>query len=42
MGFGLGALLLASEMAYNLLKWVGAAYLLYLGVRLLLNPRREA
>lgn len=42
VGFGLGALLLASEMAYNLLKWIGAAYLLYLGVRLLLNPRREA
>ncbi len=42
VGFGLGALLLASEMAYNLLKWVGAAYLLYLGVKLLLNPRTQA
>ncbi|QHM71365.1 LysE family translocator [Mixta intestinalis] len=39
VGFGLGALLLASEMAYNLLKWVGAAYLLWLGVGLLLRPR---
>lgn len=42
VGFGLGALLLASEMAYNLLKWVGAAYLLYLGIKLLLNPRSQA
>ncbi len=39
VGLGLGALLLASEMAYNLLKGIGAVYLLYLGVRLLLNPR---
>lgn len=42
VGLGLGALLLASEMAYNLLKWIGAAYLLYLGVKLLINPRTEA
>lgn len=42
VGLGLGALLLASEMAYNLLKWIGAAYLLYLGVKLLLNPRTQA
>lgn len=42
VGLGLGALLLASEMAYTLLKWIGAAYLLYLGVKLLLNPRTQA
>lgn len=42
VGFGLGALLLASEIAYNLLKWMGAAYLLFLGIRLLLNPRAQA
>lgn len=42
VGLGLGALLLASEMAYNLLKWVGAAYLLWLGVKLLLHPRTQA
>lgn len=42
VGLGLGALLLASEMAYNLLKWVGAAYLLYLGVKLLISPSTQA
>lgn len=42
VGLGLGALLLASEMAYNLLKWLGAAYLLYLGLKLLFNPRSQS
>ncbi|MEZ3498927.1 LysE family translocator [Pantoea sp. KPR_PJ] len=41
VGFGLGALLLASELAYNLLKWAGAGYLLYLGLKLLLYPRAQ-
>ncbi|MDL4912259.1 MAG: LysE family translocator [Enterobacterales bacterium endosymbiont of Blomia tropicalis] len=41
VGLGLGALLLASETAYNLLKWIGAAYLLYLGIKLVLNPRSQ-
>src|SRR4051812_3063613 len=37
--FGLGALMAASQTAYTVLKWVGAAYLFYLGIGLLLRPR---
>lgn len=39
---GLGMLLEASELAYLALKWIGAAYLLYLGVRMILVAREEA
>lgn len=39
---GLGALLAASEFGYAVLRWVGATYLLWLGARLLMNPRRTA
>lgn len=38
---GLGVLLQASEIAYLALKWIGAAYLLYLGFRLILARRGE-
>lgn len=31
---GLGAILAASAAVFNLLKWVGAVYLVYLGIRL--------
>jgi threonine/homoserine/homoserine lactone efflux protein len=41
VALGLGALLAASDLAYNTLRWIGAAYLLYLGAKLLLAPRRE-
>ena len=41
VAFGLGALLSASEVAFTLLKWAGALYLLWLGCKLLLKPRRE-
>ena len=37
---GVGALLAASATAFNLLKWAGAAYLLYVGVRLLFSRAR--
>jgi threonine/homoserine/homoserine lactone efflux protein len=36
---GLGILLEASKVAYLALKWIGAGYLLYLGLRLILVPR---
>ena len=36
---GLGALLAASRLAYEILKWVGAAYLVWLGVKMIVNPR---
>ena len=34
---GVGALLAASATAFTVLKWVGAAYLLWMGVRMLLS-----
>ena len=39
VAFGLGALLAASELAYDLLKLCGAAYLCWLGIQLILKPR---
>ena len=37
---GLGALLAASTLAYAILRWVGAAYLVWMGYRMLRHPRR--
>jgi threonine/homoserine/homoserine lactone efflux protein len=39
VALGLGILLTASVLAYTVLKWAGAAYLLWLGANLLLRPR---
>jgi threonine/homoserine/homoserine lactone efflux protein len=39
VAFGLGALLAASELAFDVLKWAGAAYLVWLGLNLILKPR---
>jgi threonine/homoserine/homoserine lactone efflux protein len=37
---GLTALLQASELAYDVVRWLGAGYLIYLGVKALWNSRR--
>ncbi|WP_322363256.1 LysE family translocator [Pseudomonas sp. Teo4] len=41
VAFGLGALLAVSELAYNVLKYCGAAYLAWLGVNMLVRPRQS-
>jgi len=39
VALGLGVLLDASRLGYTLLKWAGAAYLIWLGFRLVTRPR---
>ena len=39
VALGLGIVLTASALAYTIVKWAGAAYLLWLGAKLLLHPR---
>lgn len=41
VAFGLGALIAVSELAFNILKYCGAAYLCWLGLNMLLRPRRS-
>ncbi len=41
VALGLGVLLAASSFAYAVLKWAGAAYLAWLGIRLILRPRAQ-
>ena len=38
---GLGALLMTSDLAFNALKWMGTAYLTWLGFNLILKPRTQ-
>ena len=38
---GLGAIVLASATAFTILKWIGAVYLVYLGIKLLQSAPRE-
>lgn len=41
VAFGLGALIAMSTLAYDVLKYCGAAYLAYLGLNMLLRPRQS-
>ncbi|MBJ9976249.1 LysE family translocator [Pseudomonas sp. S75] len=41
VAFGLGALIAVSELAYDILKYCGAAYLAWLGLNMLLRPRKS-
>lgn len=37
-GLGMGAVLVASELAFDVIKYIGAAYLVWIGIRLLRAP----
>lgn len=41
VALGLGVLLEASTLAFTVIKWTGAAYLVWLGVRLIAKPRER-
>ena len=41
-GLGMGAVLVASELAFDVIKYIGAAYLVWIGIRLLRAPAPEA
>lgn len=39
--WGLGAILLTSAIAFNIIKWCGIAYLIYIGISMLLAKNNE-
>lgn len=39
-GFGLSVILAKSILLFNIIKWIGASYLIYLGVRMLLDKSK--
>ncbi|CAN7656660.1 LysE family translocator [Variovorax paradoxus] len=41
-GLGMGAVLVASELAFDVIKYIGAAYLVWIGLRLLRAPAPAA
>ena len=41
-GLGMGAVLVASELAFDVIKYIGAAYLVWIGIRLLRAPTPTA
>lgn len=41
VALGLGALLAASHLAYTVLRWIGAAYLVWTGYNMLRHPRQS-
>jgi threonine/homoserine/homoserine lactone efflux protein len=41
VALGLGALIVTSPAAYEVLTWLGAGYLVWLGVQLFFSPRRH-
>src|SRR5688572_6969462 len=41
VALGLGVLLETSELAYTILRWIGALYLLYLGIQLIVSRRTD-
>ena len=39
-GFGLSVILAKSILLFNIIKWIGASYLIYLGIRMLLDKSK--
>jgi RhtB (resistance to homoserine/threonine) family protein len=40
-GFGLSLIVVQSETAFNIIKYLGAVYLFYLGIRMIISSRAE-